>query len=73
MTKSANPFYNPNERWCPMPRAQVTCPRCGHEHEVSELPARARESVEENAYGEDTLIFECFEGCGEVKGIVWRR
>jgi len=54
-------------------RAQVTCPDCGLEHEVSELPDDAIDTIRENAYGEDTLTFTCLEGCGEVSGIVWIR
>jgi len=51
----------------------VTCPRCREEHNVNDLTTDERLSVEENAYGEDTLRFRCRE-CGEdVKGIIWRR
>jgi hypothetical protein len=76
--KSTHFAFNPNERFCPVTvlpsgRAQVTCPRCGLEHEVCELSEDERMSVEESLYGEDTLTFECREGCGKVKGIVWVR
>lgn len=54
-------------------RAQVTCPRCGYEHEVCELTQAEVETVQEDELGRDWIWFRCREGCGEVPGLVWVR
>jgi hypothetical protein len=56
-----------------MKRVQVTCPRCGLEHEVCELTQKEVETIQEDVYGRDWIWFRCREGCGEVSGFVWVR